>query len=151
MQQSQFFSWHHPHYTKINCKILRFMRISSAWPLTKSVMADFCMLLAHLSRRLRGEPLVYQWPSSVRQNFQTSSPLKSLGQLNSNFIWRLLRMGEPKFVQMGLVTWPRWPPCPYMVKTFENLLLQNQKADDLGTWYVASGLWGLPSLFKWWS
>ena len=27
-------------------------------------------------------------------------------------------------------------------------LLQNQKADDLGTWYVALGLWGLPSLFK---
>ena len=54
---------------------------------------------------------------SVRQHFQTSSPLKPLGQLNSNFIWRLLRMGERQFVQMFLVTWPRWPPCPYMVKT----------------------------------
>ena len=78
------------------------------------------VFLAHLSRRLRGELLVYQWlrrPSSVRQHFQTSSPLKPLGQLNSNFIWRLLRMGERKFVQMFLVTWPRWPPCPYMVKT----------------------------------
>ena len=77
-------------------------------------------LLAHLSRRLRSELLVYQWlrrPSSVRQHFQTSSPLKPLGQLNSNFICRLLRIGERKFVQMILVTWPRWPPCPYMVKT----------------------------------
>ena len=55
-------------------------------------------------------------PSSVRQHFQTSS-LKPLGQLNSNFIWRLLRTRERKFVQMVLVTWPRWPPCPYMVKT----------------------------------
>ena len=92
--------------------------------------------LAHLSRRLRGELLVYQWlwrpssvrrpsvvrPSSVRrpsvrQHFQTSSPLKPLSQLNSNFIWRLLRVGEWKFVQMVLVVWPRWPPCPYMVKT----------------------------------
>ena len=54
---------------------------------------------------------------SVHQHFQTSSSLKPLGQLNSNFIWRLLRMGEPKLVQMVLVTWPRWPPCPYMVKT----------------------------------
>ena len=35
---------------------------------------------------------------------------------------------------------PRWPPGPYMVKTFQNLLW-NQKADDLGTWYMytASG------------
>ena len=28
------------------------------------------------------------------------------------------------------------------------LLAHNQKADDLGTWYVALGMWGLPSLFK---
>ena len=54
---------------------------------------------------------------SVHQHFQTSSPLKPLCQLNSNFIWRLLRIGERKFVQMVPVTWPRWPPCPYMVKT----------------------------------
>ena len=89
--------------------------------------------------------------SSVRPQFQTSSPLKPLGQSNSNFIWRLLRTRERKFVQMVLVTWLRWPPRPYMVKSFKNLLLQNQKADDLGTWYVALGMWGLPSLFKWWS
>ena len=71
--------------------------------------------LAHLSRRLMGELIVYQSlrrpsvrPSvrrpSVRQHFQTSSPLKPLGQLNSNFIWRLLRTREQKFVQMVLVT-----------------------------------------------
>ena len=57
--------------------------------------------------------------SVVRQHFQTSSPLKPLGQLNSYFIWSLLRMGERKFVQTILVTWPRWPPHPYMVKTFK--------------------------------
>ena len=33
-------------------------------------------------------------------------------------------------------------------KTLKNLLLQNQRADDLGTWYVALDMWGLPSLFK---
>ena len=27
-------------------------------------------------------------------------------------------------------------------------LFRNQKADDLGTWYVALVMWGLPSLFK---
>ena len=47
------------------------------------------------------ELIVYQSlrRPSVRQHFQTSSPLKPLSQLNSNFIWRLLRMLEQKFVQ----------------------------------------------------
>ena len=77
--------------------------------------------------------------SSVCQHFLTSS-LKPLCQLNSSFIWILLRMREQMFVQMVLVTWPRWPPCPYRVKPFKNLL-QNQRADDLWTWYVALGIW----------
>ena len=59
-------------------------------------------------------------------------------------------MGEWKFVQMVLITWPRWLPCPYMVKTLKNFLLQNQKTDDLESWYAASGAWELWSLFKWW-
>ena len=36
---------------------------------------------------------------------------------------------------------------PYMVKTLKNLL-QNQKADDLETWYAAAGARVLLSLFK---
>ena len=31
---------------------------------------------------------------------------------------------------------------------YKNLLLQNQKADDLETWYVALRMWGLPSFSK---
>ena len=57
---------------------------------------------------------------------------------------------ERKFAQMALVTWPRWPPRTYMVKTLKNLLL-NQKADDLETWYASAGARVLPSLLKWWS
>ena len=53
------------------------------------------------------------------QHFQTSSPQKPLGRLKPNFIWSLLGTGERKFVQTVLVTWPRWPPCPYMVKTLK--------------------------------
>ena len=30
---------------------------------------------------------------------------------------------------------------PIYGKNFKNLLLQNQKAHDLGTWYVALGFW----------
>ena len=81
---------------------------------------------------------------------ETASPQKLLGQSKSNFIWSLHGMGERNFVQTVQVTWPRWPLRPYMVKTLKNLLLQNQKDDDLESWYVASGAPVLPSLFKWW-
>ena len=37
-------------------------------------------------------------------------------------MWTLCGMGKSKWVQMVYVTWPRWPPCPYMVKTFKDLL-----------------------------
>ena len=36
----------------------------------------------------------------------------------------------------------------YGKNPFKTLLLQNQKADDLETWYVALGVLGLPSLCK---
>ena len=92
-----------------------FMQIFQFQILQYLSLAFPCRFLAHLSRRLMGELIVYQSlrrpsvrrPSvrlSVRQHFQTSSPLKPLGQLNSNFIWRLLRTREQKFVQMVLVT-----------------------------------------------
>ena len=56
-----------------------------------------------------------------------------MGRLKPNFIWRL----HKKFVQIILVTWPRLSQYPYMLKTFENLLLWNRLAD-------------VQSLFKWW-
>ena len=86
-------------------------------------------------------------PSSIRPS---SSPQKPPGQSKSNFIWSLLGLGERKFAQIILVTWPRWPPCPYMVKTFKNLLLWNRLVDVIETWYTASGTRVLPSLLKWW-
>ena len=105
------------------------------------------------------EPKAHWWAYSIgmppscvvrrRQHFQTSSPLKPLGLLKPNFMWSLLGMGERKFVQMVLATWPRWRPCPYMVKTLKNLHLWIQKANDLETWYAISGSWVIQSLFKW--
>ena len=53
-------------------------------------------------------------------------------------------MGERKFVQTVQVA-----ATPIYVKTLKNLLLRNQKADELETWYAASGARVLPSLFKW--
>ena len=63
----------------------------------------------------KGHFLPLSNPSVVRQHFQTSSPQKPQGQSMSN-MHILLGIGERKCVQMMLVTWPRWPPCPYMVK-----------------------------------
>ena len=96
---------------------------------------------------------VIDWPwSKVTQiqHLQTSFPKIRLGGLKPNFIWSLNGMGEQTFVQMVQVTWPMWPPCPYMLKTLKNLLLRNRKADDHESWYAASGTLVLPSLFKWW-
>ena len=39
---------------------------------------------------------------------------------------------------------------PIYGKTLKNLLLQNQKADDLETWYAALDTRVLPNSFKWW-
>ena len=35
-------------------------------------------------------------------------------------------------------------------KNLQNLLLRNQEADDVETWYTASGTQVLPNLFNWW-
>ena len=62
---------------------------------------------------------------SIRPQFQTTSPLKLQCRLLLNFIYSLQGLKERKIVQMVWVTCPAWPPCPYMVKTLKNLLLQN--------------------------
>ena len=82
--------------------------------------------------------------------FQTTSSLKPLDQCCSNFMWSLLRLGERKIAKMIAVHWPRWPPYPYQVKAFKNLLLQNR--GHLGAKSLHKlGTGGLPKLLKWWS
>ena len=51
---------------------------------------------------------------------QTSSSQKPLDQLKSDFIWNIYAPRERTFINLVLVTWSRWPPCPYMVKTLQN-------------------------------
>ena len=84
----------------------------------------------------------------VCQHFQKSSSLKALDRLKPNFMSSLLGMGERKILQTVRVIGPRWPPCLYMIKIFQNRLLRNQKDYDLETRYVTSGAQVLPSLFK---
>ena len=62
-------------------------------------------------------------------HFQRSSSPKLLGQSKPNFMWSLHGSGEQKFVQGIWVTWTRWPPRPYMVKT-----LQKSSPEPKGQW-----------------
>ena len=74
---------------------------------------------------------------------------ETVGPIEAKFHMEPLWDRGTKVCSNGQGTWPRWRPCPYMVKTLKNLL-RNQKANDLETWYAASGARVLPSLFKWW-
>ena len=73
-------------------------------------------------------------------------PLDPLGQCCSNFMWSLLRLGEQKIAKMVRVHGPRWLPCPYMVKTFKNLLLQNQISPGALSLHKSLGTGDLPKL-----
>ena len=42
---------------------------------------------------------------------ETIRPIEYMFHLNTSY-----GAGKRKFVQMVQVTWPRWQPCPYMVK-----------------------------------
>ena len=91
-------------------------------------------------------PYAFVWEKY--SEFQTTSPLEPLGQFCSNFIWSLLRVGERKIAKMVTGRWPRWPPRPYMVKTFKNLLLQNQECLLAEPLQESSGTGGVPTLPK---
>ena len=134
-----------PVYTGCKLILTNLLTLSSFSHCHTFTCISHFKFLAHLSRR---QTSVVHKCMNVCQHFQTS-PQKFPGQSKSNFICCLHGMGERKFVQPLQVTWPRWPPCPYMVKTLK-YLLQNQKANDLETQYAASGALVLPSLFKWW-
>ena len=92
------------------------------------------------------EPHTFEWKNCWE--FQTTSPPKPLSQFYSNFIWSYLRSGERKIVKMVAVHWPRWPPCPYMVKNFENLLLQNRGCLGAEFMLKSSTTGDLPKLLK---
>ena len=94
-------------------KLLKQWSYIDVWPFTarSSLLPNAFVWVPHICMGKCGE-------------FQTTSPLKPLGQCCSNFLGSLLGAGDLKLAKM--VPWPRWPPCPYILKTFKNLLPQNQ-------------------------
>ena len=73
----------------------------------------------------QGHLLTLAGLSSIN-TFQRFFSLKPLGQSKPNFIWSIYRKWEPMYIKIIQVTWPRWPPCPYMLKSLKYLLLQNR-------------------------
>ena len=78
----------------------------------------------------------------VLNNPPTKFSWKSLAAKQVNMYWADKIRRKASFYSS------RWPPCPYMVKTLKNLLLQNQNSFGSVSWYKALGTQDLPSLFK---
>ena len=112
-------------------KFHQFLTVICLWHDNDRVLSFHILFLAHLSSA-QDEllwSLFVRRPSvcvSVRWHFQTTS-LKPLNPILLKFHMESLRVGERKIAKMVAVRWPRWPPRPYMVKTFKNLLLQNRE------------------------
>ena len=78
-----------------------------------------------------GVPSIYQnivfsetvWPIELK--FHMKTPYDKLAKIYTNCSGDMSKMADM--------------PASYMVKTFKNLL-QNQKADNLGTWYETFGM-----------
>ena len=68
----------------------------------------------------------------IELKFHMKIPYDKLAKISKNCFGHMTNMAD----------------TPIYGKTLQNILLQNQKADDLGTWYVTFGMWGLPILFK---
>ena len=100
---------------------------------------------------LKVKVISWPWPKViVHTKIQTGFSQKLLCQSEPNFVWKLSGTRKWKSDDMMLVTWPRWPPCPYMVKTLQKSSSLEPVADFHETWYVASGTPAHHSLFKWW-
>ena len=86
----------------------------------------------------------------VHTKIQTGFSQKLLGHSELNFVWKLSGTRKWKFINLILVTWPRWPPCPYMVKTLQKSSSPEPVGRFSRAWYVASGTPAHHSLYKWW-
>ena len=88
-------------------------------------------------------PLVH-----VYYHYFPTSSLKRLDQSNQNFMWSLLGKRGQKIYKNCLGHMTNMATMPIYGKTSKNLLLQNQKSDDLKTWRAVSGTWGLQGLYE---
>ena len=106
---------------------ISFTEVRSIFSWRGSFCSLFCLsltsfrFLTHLSRRLIG------WVGLRRPSSICRLLLRNRLDNQSNFIWSLHGMGERKFVQTVQVTWPRWPPCQYIIKTLKKVFFSGTK------------------------
>ena len=121
---------------------VKFGNLGFLWEKVKTV--DFSETIAasdlngsrsrHLIRRyvsIEGQGHFLTWDQGrVHIKIQTGFSQKLLYRSESNFVWKLLCTRKWKSDDMILVTWPRWPPHPYMVKT-----LQKYSSPEPAGWF----------------
>ena len=99
----------------------------------------------------QGELIVY--PSSRRPSVRCPSVRPQFSEIFSETTWPIKEKfcveppleGGTKDGINGPGHMTKWPPRPYMVKTFKNLL---QRSYDLESWHAASENQALLSLYK---
>ena len=98
---------------------------------------------AHWSAyRISRPPSSFRRPHSLDIfSSETTEPIEAKFHMESPWDW------GTKVCSNGLDHVTMMAAMPIYVKNLKNLLLRNQKADDLETWYAASGARVLLSLF----
>ena len=94
-------------------KLLIFQNYCSLWPETNCIK-----LWTYVSIEGQGHSLTLT-QSQLYMKLKTGFSQKPLSQSKPNFIYKLSGTRKWKFIDMMLVTWSRWLPCPYMVKTLQ--------------------------------
>ena len=105
------------------------------WHLTLLGQGQVCFHMHLYGRNFQNFKWLLLW--SRWANVAQISFGASLGQGNERLLKWLLSINQP--------------PCPYMVKSFKNLLLQNRESLVAESLLKSSGMAGLPKLLKEWS
>ena len=100
-------------------KILKSQFFKDCWRLIYYIWHTYLLTKNMKIFQCQGQWMTFDLCFKVPVNslFQTTSALKPESHLWPYFIFNLLGLGEQKLIQMVTVCWPRWSPCPYMVKT----------------------------------
>ena len=86
--------------------------------------------------------------SYVCQHFSNIFSSETTGPIKAKFHVEPPWDGGTKLCSNGQGNMTKMAAMLYMIKILKKLLLRNQKAYDLDTWYVASSARELTSLFK---